>query len=100
MKRCTEDFECENCGNKVVGDGYTNHCPKCLYSKHVDIEPGDRLATCGGLMEPSHLEKRDREIRIVHICNACGHEKPNRTAANDSLASLINKDQSSRYPTD
>ena len=34
--RKTEDFICENCGAVVVGNGYTNHCPACLYSKHVE----------------------------------------------------------------
>lgn len=34
--RVIEDFICENCGTEVKGNGYTNHCPKCLWSKHVD----------------------------------------------------------------
>ncbi|MFA6992594.1 MAG: RNHCP domain-containing protein, partial [Candidatus Gracilibacteria bacterium] len=37
FSRTIEDFVCEKCGAKVKGDGYTNHCPKCLWSKHVDI---------------------------------------------------------------
>ena len=39
-----EEFICENCLNKVQKLGYTarDHCPFCLYSKHVDINPGDR----------------------------------------------------------
>ena len=39
-----EEFICENCGRKVEPLGYScrNHCPYCLYSKHVDINPGDR----------------------------------------------------------
>ncbi|MEK7061411.1 MAG: RNHCP domain-containing protein, partial [Patescibacteria group bacterium] len=38
-----EDFVCKVCGTKVKGTGYTNHCPNCLYSLHVDEEvPGDR----------------------------------------------------------
>ena len=45
-----EDFVCEHCGAEVKGDGYTNHCPKCLWSKHVDVHPGDRAAECGGMM--------------------------------------------------
>jgi len=32
-----ENFTCEACGNKVKGSGYTDHCPNCLYSKHVDV---------------------------------------------------------------
>ncbi len=43
-----EEFICENCGKKVEPLGYTcrNHCNNCLYSKHVDINPGDREETC------------------------------------------------------
>ena len=39
-----EEFICENCGKKVKKLGYTcrNHCPYCLHSKHVDVNPGDR----------------------------------------------------------
>jgi hypothetical protein len=52
FKKTKEDFVCEHCGKPVVGNGYTNHCPECLWSKHVDVNPGDRAATCLGLMEP------------------------------------------------
>ena len=43
-----EEFICENCGEKVGQLGYScrNHCPKCLHSKHVDINPGDRAEKC------------------------------------------------------
>ena len=39
-----EAFVCENCGKEVKKLGYScrNHCPECLYSKHVDKNPGDR----------------------------------------------------------
>jgi len=39
-----EDFTCENCNEEVKALGYTarDHCPYCLYSKHVDKNPGDR----------------------------------------------------------
>ena len=39
-----EEFICENCGKTVEKLGYTcrNHCNYCLYSKHVDINPGDQ----------------------------------------------------------
>ena len=37
-------FVCSHCGKKVEPLGYTsrNHCPFCLWSRHVDIFPGDR----------------------------------------------------------
>ena len=49
-----EEFICENCGKKVTKLGYTcrNHCPECLYSKHIDVYPGDRREECQGLLEP------------------------------------------------
>ena len=53
-----EGFVCEHCGKKVEPLGYScrNHCPECLYSKHVDINPGDREETCHGLLEPIDIE--------------------------------------------
>ena len=39
-------------GAKLRAMNYTNHCPRCLYSKHVDINPGDRAEQCDGMMEP------------------------------------------------
>ncbi|GIW69886.1 MAG: hypothetical protein KatS3mg101_0633 [Patescibacteria group bacterium] len=53
-----ENFICKNCGYFVIGNGYTNHCPRCLYSEHVDINPGDRANTCEGLMEPVGIAKK------------------------------------------
>lgn len=85
FQRRTEDFHCEHCGYFVVGNGYTNHCPRCLYSKHVDILPGDRLATCGGLMEPIFLEKEKGEERLTHRCTVCGYTKKNKVSQDDSF---------------
>ncbi|MBR6751902.1 MAG: RNHCP domain-containing protein, partial [Alphaproteobacteria bacterium] len=39
-----ENFTCAHCGAEVFGNGYTNHCPKCLWSRHVDNNPGDRMS--------------------------------------------------------
>ena len=79
-----EDFQCEYCGNFVKGDGYTNHCSKCLWSKHVDIFPGDRASDCGGLMEPVALEMAKGQYVIIHRCKKCGVEKRN-IAQNEDL---------------
>lgn len=72
FKRTVENFVCERCGTPVVGNGYTNHCPQCLWSKHVDREPGDRAEACGGMMEPIAVEGSSPSYRIVHSCAACG----------------------------
>ena len=39
-------------GGKPAGTQHRNHCPNCLSSLHLDIEPGDREADCGGIMDP------------------------------------------------
>ncbi|RJQ30697.1 RNHCP domain-containing protein [Candidatus Parcubacteria bacterium] len=89
FKRTIEDFTCENCGAEVSGNGYTNHCPKCLWSKHVDIHPGDRLADCGGLMKPAASEVRGGVCHIFHKCVKCGYEKKNRTSPKDNFDEIL-----------
>lgn len=84
-----EDFVCENCNTFVSGDGYTNHCPQCLISKHVDRHPGDRAAHCGGRMDVIAIETRGSEYEIVHECVQCGHQKNNKVSPKDSFNALI-----------
>lgn len=87
--RRTEDFICEHCGREVRGNGYTNHCPYCLYSKHVDNNPGDRASDCGGLMKPIRVEIRKGERILIHECERCGHRKPNKCAPDDNFDVLL-----------
>ena len=68
FQRTKEDFTCEKCNLVVNGSGYTNHCPRCLWSKHVDVNPGDRQATCQGFMEPMGVELKGGEYTILHRC--------------------------------
>lgn len=84
-----EDFVCEKCGVEVKGDGYTNHCPSCLWSKHVDVDPGDRASDCGGLMEPIDIEIRSGETIILHKCEKCGHQKKNKVSQGDNDDKII-----------
>ncbi len=83
--RTKEDFVCEKCGFMVIGDGFTNHCPKCLYSKHVDINPGDRQSKCQGLMAPIAIEGTQKKYFILHKCIVCGFEKRNKVVDSDSF---------------
>lgn len=83
--RKVEDFVCHHCQTPVVGNGYTNHCPLCLWSLHVDINPGDRAATCGGDMEPISLIHQQEEFVVTHKCVVCGHQKSNKTEIGDRL---------------
>jgi rubrerythrin len=84
-----EDFTCEKCSFDVLGNGYTNHCPKCLWSKHVDINPGDRAADCGGLMKPTLVEEKGGEYSITHECSLCGHTKKNKTSPEDDFNKIV-----------
>ena len=86
MKKFTkikENFICENCGFEVKGSGYTNHCPKCFYSKHVDINPGDRSCDCGGLMKPVAILQKNGEFVLLHRCLKCGFERKNKLSESD-----------------
>ena len=89
FKRTTENFICEKCGFAVEGDGYTNHCPKCLWSKHVDIHPGDRAENCSGLMKPIKIEMKSGEYIIVHECQNCLHLKRNKVQKIDDFDQII-----------
>lgn len=84
-----EDFVCEHCGESVRGDGYTNHCPHCFWSKHVDVHPGDRAANCGGLMAPKHLVHEKGEYILTHACVRCGYKKRNKLSANTSVENVL-----------
>ena len=69
-----EKFICENCHNNVDILGYTarDHCPNCLYSKHVDIFPGDRENECKGLLRPIGIQKFKDTYKIIYKCQKCG----------------------------
>ena len=89
FQRIKEDFICEKCGLAVKGSGYTNHCPYCLWSKHVDVNPGDRRAACHGLMEPAGVELEDGEYIILHRCISCGFEKRNKASKDDNFDVIL-----------
>lgn len=84
----TEDFVCENCGEQNTGNGYTNHCHSCLYSKHVDVSPGDRMEACHGLMKPVFVSYAHNEEYILHKCVKCGFERKNKIQLNDSIEAM------------
>ncbi len=89
FQRRIEDFTCGHCGAHVKGDGYTNHCPRCLWSKHVDVAPGDRAAECGGMMKPVALEGSTGKYRIIHRCEKCGVTRPVSLAENDDMQAVL-----------
>ena len=89
FQRTIEDFTCEHCQARVKGNGYTNHCPRCLWSKHVDVHPGDRASECGGMMKPVGIELKGQDYIILHRCEKCGHEKRNISAPEDDFEDIL-----------
>ena len=86
-----EEFECENCGKKVDKANYTarDHCKYCLYSKHLDINPGDRMNTCMGLMKPIGIEKFKNSYKIIYSCEKCHKPHKNIMATDDNFDIII-----------
>jgi hypothetical protein len=89
FKKKKEDFVCDNCGLFVKGDGFTDHCPKCLWSKHVDINPGDRMSKCGGMMEPRGVKKEGEQCIIYYQCVTCHYKHRVKQSKEDSFNQII-----------
>ena len=83
-------FRCGYCrldvSMRAPGTGHRNHCPNCLWSRHLDDDvPGDRDSDCGSLMEPIAVSVRgDGEWVLVHRCGGCDQLRLNRTAGDDN----------------
>lgn len=94
-----EKFICENCENEVEKLGYSarDHCPYCLYSKHVDINPGDRANPCKGLLKPVGIEKFKDTYKIIYECTKCHETHKNVMAIDDDFDIII--ELSSHQPT-
>lgn len=93
MKR-PRSFRCAHCRLDVPTDApgtqHRNHCPSCLWSRHVDDRPGDRAADCGSGMEPIAITVRGKgEWVLIHRCTGCGELDSNRTAGDDNPLLLV-----------
>lgn len=91
FKMIDEEFICENCGEEIQKLNYTarDHCPYCLYSKHVDIFPGDRSNTCMGLMKPVGIEKYKNTYKIIYKCSKCNQIHKNVMAIDDNYDLIV-----------
>ena len=87
--RTTEDFICDVCGAHVHGNGYTNHCPVCLSSKHVDVHPGDRDCSCHGIMLATDFELRHGVEYVIHTCQRCGYKRANKISPQDTREAVM-----------
>ncbi len=99
-------FECLYCHqwvscDRFIGTHFRNHCPYCLWSKHVDYKKsGDRQSLCHGSMKPIGLtfkqegfdkygKPRQGELMIIHQCQDCGRLSINRIAADDDFQMIL-----------
>lgn len=91
FKMIDEMFQCKNCGKNVKLLKYTarDHCNYCLYSKHVDIMPGDRQNNCLGLLKPIGIEKFKKTYKIIYQCEKCFQRNKNIIANDDDMNIII-----------
>lgn len=91
-----ESFSCENCKKEVEKDTtwwVRNHCPYCLFSKHLDEKfPWDRLSECWGMMEVVGIDyKKNKWWMIEHGCKICSKKILNKVAEDDMFTEWIKK---------
>lgn len=89
-----EWFNCVHCHQAIVpeafGTEHRNHCPWCLWSRHVDDTPGDRASECRSGMEPVAVWARPGgDWAIIHRCRGCGVLHSNRIAGDDNDLLLV-----------
>ena len=90
-----ETFKCRHChrfvGSLPSGGHQRNHCPYCLFSRHVDEKAsGDRMSTCGSSMQAiGRFQRAKGEYVIVHRCLSCDFERFNRIAADDDFELVL-----------
>ncbi len=91
FSKLDEEFICENCNKQVNKLNYTSrdHCPYCLCSKHVDINPGDRKNECKGLLIPTDIEKFKDTYKIIYKCQKCNEIHKNIMAIDDNFDKII-----------
>ncbi len=84
-----ESFKCEHCGADVppASSGCRNHCPYCLTSKHVDVNPGDRANPCKGLLKATSYELDAKKgIVLIFTCSKCGARTRNKSNHEDPVS--------------
>ncbi len=96
FQRKIENFICENCGKKVTGNGYTNHCPNCLWSKHVDNFPGDRKNKCHGKMKPVSVYQKNNNYYLIQQCQRCQTKKSIKLNPADNFNAVLKIAQSNQ----
>lgn len=82
-----EGFECDYCSQIVPIGGVMirDHCPFCLWGRHLDRIPGDRSAKCSGMMKPESFEVLSGNTWIHYCCTSCAHRFRVRAHPDDRL---------------
>lgn len=91
-----ETFVCDNCGGTVPlhATSSRDHCCFCLFGKHVDINPGDRLNECKALLKPIGIKSASGKTQIAYDCVKCNQRVLNIVADDDNskvLSDLYSK---------
>ncbi len=89
FQKRVESFVCEKCKTFVEGGGYTDHCYNCLWSKHLDKNPGDRAASCKGMMEPEGVERKGEGFVIYYRCTLCDFKHKVKSSKKDNILEII-----------
>ena len=92
FQRNDSGFVCRQCGREVppLVVSSRDHCPSCLWSLHVDINPGDRACGCLGGLEPmTAVPDAKKGFVIVYKCRKCGEIRRCRTAPDDDKDLVI-----------
>lgn len=85
-------FVCVHCGYQVPPLYTTSrdHCPRCLYSLHVDVNPGDRANPCHGELVPIGIEHNSKKGLIINYhCDTCGEYHNNKAAPDDDYDTIL-----------
>lgn len=108
-----EGFKCGHCKQWVpfsesMGTEHRNHCPLCLWSKHVDLnKSGDRKSECQAGMRPVGLtfkqegfnkygKPKQGELMVIHQCAGCEDVSINRIAGDDNPETILKVFEESR----
>ena len=83
FRKNDEGFVCTHCGKSVLPNEVTSrdHCPFCLHSIHVDLNPGDRMNPCRGELRPIAAKPHPKKgFQIIYQCAKCGKIHKNKAA--------------------
>ena len=91
FKQRNEGFVCINCNKKVKShpSSSRDHCNHCLFGLHVDNEPGDRLNSCRGVLEPVGLRKKKGKEQVIFRCRKCHEQVYCITAPDDNFDVIL-----------